>query len=60
MARQPRIGLAGIPQQIIQRGNSRQTCFIVDDDRRHYLEWLRTATEKYSGFVYAYVRVATS
>lgn len=55
MARQPRIDLAGIPQHIIQRGNNRQACFLADDDRRHYLEWLRKAAEKYGGFIHAYV-----
>ena len=47
MAHQPRIDIAGIPQHIIQRGNNRQMCFFADDDRYHYLEWLRTAAEKY-------------
>ena len=55
MARQPRIDLAGIAQHLIQRGNNRQACFFTDDDRRHYLEWLHQAAEKYGGSVHAYV-----
>lgn len=55
MARQPRIDLADIPQHVIQRGNNRETCFFEDDDRRHYLEWLRKAAEQYGGLVHAYV-----
>ena len=55
MARQPRIDLAGIPQHVIQRGNNREICFFEDDDRHHYLEWLRKAAEHYGGFVHAYV-----
>jgi hypothetical protein len=49
MARQPRIDLAGIPQHEIQRGNNRETCFFEDDDRHHYLEWLRKAAAQYGG-----------
>jgi putative transposase len=55
MARQPRIDLAGIPQHLIQRGNNRQACFFTNYDRRHYLEWLHQAAEKYGGSVHAYV-----
>jgi putative transposase len=55
MARQPRIDLAGVPQHVIQRGNNREACFFEDDDRHHYLEWLRKAAEQYGVFVHAYV-----
>ncbi len=55
MARQPRIDLAGIPQHVIQRGNNRQPCFFIDDDRHHYLDWLQKAAKKYAISVHAYV-----
>lgn len=41
MPRQPRPLLTDIPVHLIQRGNSRQTCFFADADRVAYLTWLR-------------------
>jgi len=40
MARQPRIVLLGCPHHVTQRGNNRQDVFLLDDDRRFYLETL--------------------
>ena len=40
MARQPRIVLPGCPHHVTQRGNNRQDVFLLDDERRFYLETL--------------------
>lgn len=55
MARQTRLDLPGIPQHIVQRGNNRLPCFLGDNDRRHYLRWLRTASIEFDCAVHAYV-----
>ena len=55
MARQPRIDLAGVPHHLIQRGNNRQDCFLADDERRLYLDWLHEAAQKCGGSIHAYV-----
>ena len=55
MARQPRIDLAGVPQHLIQRGNNRQACFLADDERRLYLDWLHESAQEYGGSIHAYV-----
>ena len=34
MPRKPRFTLPGIPQHIIQRGNNREPCFLVEQDYR--------------------------
>lgn len=43
MARQPRLELPGIPQRIVQRGNSRLPCFLHDDDWLRCVSLLRQA-----------------
>jgi putative transposase len=55
VARQPRIDLAGVPQHLIQRGNNREACFLADEERRRYLQWLDEAAQKYGGSIHAYV-----
>lgn len=40
---------------LIQRGNNRQACFLADEDRRYYLEWLRQASDESGCSVHAYV-----
>lgn len=37
MPRRPRLNLASVPLQVIQRGNNRQACFFADEDDRAYL-----------------------
>ena len=55
MARQPRFGLVGYPQHVIQRGNNRQACFFVECDYTFYLEKLADACAKHGCDVHAYV-----
>ena len=55
MPRKPRFTLPGIPQHIIQRGNNREPCFLVEQDYRRYLDELQTTTEKYHCRIHAYV-----
>jgi putative transposase len=42
MARQARVVAEGVPHHITQRGNNRQDVFLSPEDRRFYLELLRT------------------
>lgn len=55
MPRQPRYGLVGVPQHIIQRGNNRQPTFFAQEDYRHYLDCLREACACHQCQVHAYV-----
>jgi len=55
MARLPRLDLAGIPQHIVQRGNNRLPCFLVDEDRRLYRQLLREALLATGCRLHAYV-----
>jgi hypothetical protein len=41
MPRAARVVVEGVPHHITQRGNNRQDVFLVDEDRRYYLEILR-------------------
>ncbi len=41
MPRQARVVAAGVPHHITQRGNNRQVVFLLDEDRRFYLNHLR-------------------
>ena len=38
---------AGVPHHITQRGNNRQDVFLLDDDRRFYLETLRECSQRH-------------
>jgi putative transposase len=55
MARQPRFDLPGIPQHVVQRGNSRLPCFLDDLDRQRYLQCLRQALGRFGCRPHAYV-----
>jgi putative transposase len=55
MARLPRIGTAGIPQHIIQRGNNRQICFVGDRDFAAYAHWLDECARKSGVAIHAWV-----
>lgn len=55
MARKPRIAVAGQPLHIIQRGNDRQAVFYADEDYRHYLDDLNTASQRHGCQIYAHV-----
>jgi len=37
MPRKPRFNLIGIPQNVIQRGNHRESCFYVERELRDHL-----------------------
>ena len=43
MPRPPRLNLVGIPQHITQRGNNRQACFFLTEDRLTYLKLMDRA-----------------
>ena len=47
MARMARVVAAGVPHHITQRGNNRQDIFLLDDDRRFYLDTLRERSQRY-------------
>lgn len=55
MARLPRIDLPNIPQHVVQRGNNRLPCFLDDQDRLHYLSFLREALNATGCKLHAYV-----
>jgi len=55
MARLPRLDIAGVPQHVIQRGNSRSVCFVNDEDYVAYANWLLQASQKYEVEVHAWV-----
>lgn len=55
MPRGLRLGAAGVPVHVVQRGNNRAACFAGDDDRRLYLRCLGHSAERYSCAVHAYV-----
>jgi putative transposase len=55
MARLPRPDLPGIPQHIVQRGNNRLPCFLDDDDRQRYLQYLLEALPRFGCRLHAYV-----
>jgi len=40
MPRRARLAIAGIPWNIIQRGNNRTACFYADEDYLRYLDTL--------------------
>jgi putative transposase len=53
----PRISRAvatDLPHHVTQRGNYKQSVFEEDNDFRHYLQWLRDYTRRYSLKVWAY------
>ena len=46
MPRQARVVAVGVPHHVTQRGNNRQDIFLLDDDRRFYLETLGRWSER--------------
>jgi REP element-mobilizing transposase RayT len=46
MSREAWVVAGGVPRHITQRGNDRQNVFLLDEDRRFYIETLRAT---YSG-----------
>lgn len=55
MPRQPRYGLVGITQHVVQRGNNRQMTFFATEDRRYYLDCLKDACARHHCQLHAYV-----
>ena len=55
MARLPRIGAAGIPLHIIQRGNNRQVCFGGERDFAAYAHWLEESARTSGVAIHAWV-----
>jgi putative transposase len=55
MARLPRLGVAGVPHHVIQRGNNRQVCFGATEDFVAYAHWLREGALKHEVAVHAWV-----
>ena len=44
----------GVPHHITQRGNNRQDVFLLDEDRRFYIEALRAKSKQHSLTVLGY------
>jgi putative transposase len=55
MARPKRLGLKGISQHLIQRGNNRRLCFTREFDRVAYISWLKEYSAKYNVAIHAWV-----
>ena len=54
MARLPRVTVPGIPHHVVQRGNRGLEIFFSEEDRRAYLDLLRTFCRKANTQVWAY------
>ena len=55
MPRRPRLSLPNILLHLIQRGNNRQICFVVDEDYRFYLDCLKDRAKQTGCRIHAYV-----
>jgi putative transposase len=55
MVRKTRIGLPGVPQHVIQRGNNKQACFFYKADYCYFLKLLHKSLEKNSCDLHAFV-----
>ena len=53
-----RVAAAGVPHHITQRGNNRQDVFLLDDDRRFYLETLRERSQRHGVTLLGYCLMA--
>ncbi|WP_237061606.1 transposase [Microbulbifer zhoushanensis] len=54
MARLPRLGSAGIPQHVIQRGNNRQVCFCSEQEVIAYAGWPKQYAKEFDIQVHAW------
>ena len=54
MSRQARVVAEGVPHHITQRGNNRQDVFLLDEDRRFYIEALRAQSEQHGLAILGY------
>ena len=55
MARRLRLDIPGVPWHIVQRGNNRSDCFLIERDYHCYLDMLTEFAEKQRCAVHAYV-----
>ena len=55
MARAARIVLPDVPMHVIQRGNNKQPCFLVDSDRARFVRIIQQHIEASGCAVHAYV-----
>lgn len=55
MPRRARMYVAGLPYHIVQRGNNRASCFLDNEDRQVYLEYLAANVRRYEAELHAYV-----
>lgn len=53
MARLPRPDFAGIPQHVVQQGNNRLPCFVDDEGRQRYLQYLSAALSRFQRRLHA-------
>ena len=54
MPRRARLSVAGVPWQIMQRGNNRSACFYCEEDYLFYLEQLLQQSKKFECAIHAY------
>jgi putative transposase len=54
MARAARVVAEGVPHHITQRGNNRQNVFLLDEDRRFYIEALRAKSRQHGLTILGY------
>jgi len=55
MARLRRMGLPGVPQHAIQRGNNRVVCFGAEEDFAAYAYWLDEYSREYGVAIHAWL-----
>ena len=55
MARQPRLGLPGIPRHFVQRGKDRHACFAAEADYLCCLQEPREASSTHDCAIHAYM-----
>ncbi len=54
MAHAARVVAEGVPHHITQRGNNRQNVFLLDEDRRFYIEALRAKSRRHGLTILGY------
>ena len=53
MPRRARLNLAGVPWDIVQRGNNRSACFFAEQDYRLYLQCLQKLARRFDCAVHS-------
>ena len=54
MSRKARVVVEGVPHHITQRGNNYQDVFLLDEDRRFYIEALRAKATQHGLTILGY------